>query len=172
MNETLAAKAQLEEATSRFLAAFAHATDRQWQFRPSPSQWSMADVTEHVAISTRNIGQMLSKRLLESPIGSQATAVDDVEIPYLFYRGDEPPNVARPTGSLSDRGAAADALDASARSIVQWADGVTANLRTVGLAHPVFGLLDGIQWLLFAAAHVERHRAQLIGLKRHRDFPG
>jgi hypothetical protein len=26
--------------------------------------------------------------------------------------------------------------------------------------------MDGIQWLLFVTAHTERHRAQLIGLKR------
>jgi hypothetical protein len=32
----------------------------------------------------------------------------------------------------------------------------------VGAPHPAFGLLDGEQWLLFASAHLERHRAQLL----------
>jgi hypothetical protein len=49
--------------------------------------------------------------------------------------------------------------------------GVRVDLRGVAVPHPVFGLLDGVQWLFFAAAHTERHRAQLIGLKRHCNFP-
>ena len=36
--------------------------------------------------------------------------------------------------------------------------------RFTFVPHPVFGLMDGLQWVLFAAAHTERHRAQLIGL--------
>ena len=171
MNGKVAAKAQVREATERFVAECARATDGQWLFRPTPTQWSMAHVTEHVAISNGNIRQMLTKRLLDSPIGGRATDVVDVEIPYLFYRGDEPPNVATPTGDWTNRETAMEALSASARAILEWAGGVNADLRTVGIAHPVFGLLDGVQWLLFAAAHTERHRAQLIGLRRHQEFP-
>jgi hypothetical protein len=51
------------------------------------------------------------------------------------------------------------------RGIEQWAaENVGRDLRAIGTPHPVFGLLDGVQWLLFAGAHTERHRAQLIGL--------
>jgi len=39
--------------------------------------------------------------------------VDDEEIPYLFYRGDEPPHVAAPTGTWIDRAVALADLDAS-----------------------------------------------------------
>lgn len=171
MNEKPAAEQQIREAMARFLGELAPASPAQWQFRPSPTQWSMADVAEHVAIANRNIHQRLSERLLDSPVAGRALGVIDVEIPFLFYRGDEPPNIATPTGALADPGAAREALDAGARAILQWADGVDADLRAVGLPHPVFGLLDGVQWLLFAGAHVERHRAQIIGLKRHREFP-
>ena len=171
MDEKIAAEARLREATERFLVEAALATEGQWLFRPARSRWSMADVTEHVVISNRNICRLLSRRLLESPLGGRAVDVTDAEIPYLFYRGDEPPDVAAPTGALTDRKAAAEALAASAQSILAWAGGVTLDLRTVGVAHPAFGLLDGIQWLLFTGAHVERHRAQLVGLRRHRDRP-
>ena len=33
------------------------------------------------------------------------------------------------------------------------------------------GVLDAMQWLLFAAAHVERHRAQAIGVLSEADSP-
>jgi len=157
---------QLREATERMLAELTRVTDAQWSIRTAPDQWSVAQVAEHVAISNRNICRMLMKRLLVSPLGDRTTDVTDAEIPYLFYRGDEPPDVAAPTGDWM-KAHAAQELDASARAIVEWAQGANTDLRSVGIAHPVFGLLDGIQWLLFAAAHTERHRAQILGLRRH-----
>ena len=39
--------------------------------------------------------------------------VDDEEIPYLVYRGDEPPHVAAPTGTWTDRAVALADIDAS-----------------------------------------------------------
>lgn len=171
MNEAAAARLQIREASTRFAAALASLDAAQWRFRPAPGQWSPADVAEHVAIANGNLGRALAARLLESPIGSAAVAVTDAEIPYLFYRGEEPPGVAAPTGALVDPAQGVAAIETSARSILDWADGVHADLRAFGLPHPVFGLLDGVQWLLFAGAHMERHRAQLVGLQRHREFP-
>jgi hypothetical protein len=161
----------LDEASQRFLRSCVRATDGQWLFRPTATSWSMADVTEHVTISNRNIHRMLTRRLLDSPVSGRATDVLDLEIPYLFHRGEEPPDVAAPSGEGTDRQSAMESLRTSARSILDWADTVATDLRTVGVAHPAFGLLDGVQWLLFAAAHTERHRSQLIGLARHRNFP-
>jgi hypothetical protein len=86
----------------------------------------------------------------------------------MAQRGDEPPNVATPSGAWTDRQLAIERFDANAGTLLEWADGTDADLRAVGLEHPVFGLLDGVQWLHFAEAHIERHRAQLLGLVRGR----
>jgi hypothetical protein len=169
LNEKIAAE-QVRTATQRFVAVCAGIKQSQWTFRPADTPWSMGHVTEHVAVSNRNICQLLTKRLLDNPTGGAPTAVIDAEIPYLFYRGEEPPNVATPSGGWT-HAEAVEALDTSARSILEWAAAVDTDLRTVGIAHPVFGLFDGLQWLLFVAAHTERHRSQLIGLQLHRDFP-
>ena len=155
----------IREATERFVAECSSATDGQWSFCPAPGAWSMAHVAEHVAISNGNLHSVLSKRLLESPMQSRRADVLDVEIPYLFYRGDEPPNLATPSGTWTDRQRALDSVNGSSAKILEWTDAVARDLREVGVVHPVFGLMDGVQWLLFAAAHYERHRAQLIGLK-------
>lgn len=165
MDDKRAAESEIRSANDRFIATCAAATDAQWTFRPS-SGWSMAEVAEHVAISNRNIGKLLAKGLLGSPIGDRRPGVSDVEIPYLFYRGDEPPNVGAPTGACGERRDAIVAVEESARAILAWSSGAHADLRSLGVEHPVFGLLDGVQWLLFVAAHTERHRAQLIGLGR------
>jgi len=97
--------------------------------------------------------------------------VADDEIPYLFYRGDEPPNVSTPTGSWTDIDSATEQFAASAESLATWYAESDLDLRAYAAPHPVFGTLDAMQWLLFAQAHIERHRAQVIGLTQRPGFP-
>lgn len=162
---------EIREAAERFVAELVVATDEQWRFRPEPDVWSMSHVAEHVAKANDNLGRVLTRRLLDSPMPARMGDVIDAEIPYLFYRGDEPPNLATPTGDWMDRDAACERVNESSLRILTWSESVTVDLRSVGVSHPAFGLMDGIQWLLFAAAHLERHRAQLVGLKQHPAFP-
>jgi len=163
VSEKSAAAEAIRGAALRLRADCARASAAQWNARPAPDAWSVAHVAEHVAISNRGILAALSKRVALTPLAGRATDVLDLEIPYLFYRGEEPPQVATPTGGWTQP-AALDALDASSQTLLDWAHECALDLRAVGAPHPAFGVLDGIQWLLFAAAHMERHRAQVIGL--------
>jgi hypothetical protein len=147
------------------------ATSEQWLFCPAPGAWSISRIAEHVGISAQNIADRLASRLAGAAIERGATGVEDFEIPYLFYRGDEPPNVATPTGTWIDRKLAALRISASLDALASWAAAAGLDLRAHGLAHPAFGVLDGVQWILFAAAHTERHRAQAIGVRKHGSFP-
>ena len=165
MNAKSAAQA-VREAGERLVAECARASTAQWLFRPALDAWSMSHVAEHVAIANGNLHALLAKRLLASPLEGRTPDVLDLEIPYVFYRGDEPPNVGKPTGTWTDPRAALEKLAASAHAIVAWGEATDADLRRFGAPHPAFGLLDGVQWLLFAAAHMERHRSQVIGLRR------
>ena len=163
MSEKPAAIVQIRGAAERLRTDCARASAAQWSARPASDAWSVAHVAEHVAISNRGILATLGKRVAANPLAGRAPAVLDLEIPYLFYRGEEPPQVATPTGAWTQP-AALDALDASSQALLDWAEDCALDLRAVGAPHPAFGLLDGIQWLLFAAAHMERHRAQVLGL--------
>jgi hypothetical protein len=53
--------------------------------------------------------------------------------------------------------------------LVACARGTAADLRAYGLPRPVFGVFDGVQWILFAAAHTDNHVPQLRALRAHRD---
>ncbi len=156
----------LRDATGRFVQHCSLAANRQWNFRPRPGAWSMGDVAEHVALANRGILTRLSKTLVGSPIEARVPDIIDEEIPYLFYRGDEPPNVATPTGGWTLWTEVAKTFQEHATALLLWVDETHLDLRAYGVAHPVFGLMDGMQWVLFAAAHTERHRAQLIGIQR------
>jgi hypothetical protein len=150
-------------ASDRFAAQCERATALQWKHRPSASDWSMGDVAEHVTIANRNIAKRLSTL---TPLGERRSEVIDDEIPYLFYRGDEPPNVATPSGTWNSWVDHAEEYRHSVNAILTTIENAHFDLRTHGATHPVFGTLDGSQWLLFSGAHTERHRSQLIGLQR------
>lgn len=170
MRESERAAAELNDATERFVRT-ACVGPEPWRYAP-PGGWSLSRITEHVAISCDNVAELLRSHLASRPIERGATGVLDLEIPYLFYRGDEPPSVATPTGTWTDPDDAAVRLVASADAIIAWTRATTLDLRGFGVRHPVFGVLDGVQWLLFAAAHLERHRAQALGVKSLAGFPG
>jgi hypothetical protein len=143
-------------------------SEAQWLFKPASDAWSASEVTEHVSMANRRIHGRLANGL--EPLAGPPGVADD-EIPYLFYRGDEPPNVSTPTGSWTDIGSAAAQFAASAESLATWYAESDLDLRAYGAPHPAFGTLDAMQWLLFAQAHIERHRAQVIGLTRRPGFP-
>lgn len=92
--------------------------------------------------------------------------ITDDEMPYLFYGGEEPPNLATPTGTWTNLNEGVERLRGSADAIVDWASGTPLELRCHGLVHPVFGLLDGAQWVRFAAVHTWRHRPDLQQVRK------
>ncbi len=158
----------LRRSTDRFIDGIAGTSEAQFLSHSGPGHWSASEITEHLAIANRGIHARLTKGL--ETLASPGSVADD-EIPYLFYRGDEPPNVSTPTGSWTDIDRAIEEFAGTAERLISWHAGSDRDLRACGAPHPVFGVLDGHQWLLFAQAHIERHRAQVIGLASHPDFP-
>lgn len=151
------------EAFDRFVATAESTRGEDWTLREGHHPWSLGDTVEHVTISISNIARRL-ETISSRPLNGEKPGVVDFEIPYLFYRGDEPPNVATPTGAYhADRGAALAGFCKAADAFEQLVQATQLDLRLYGAPHPWFGVLDGVQWILFAGAHAERHRAQVIG---------
>lgn len=158
--------ARVIQAEHRLARECEEAPEALWHSRPAANHWSMADVCEHVTLSHDNLYKLLSARVLETRIATGATDVADDEMPFLFYRGEEPPNIAVPIGRWPAKADGIAAFRASVKPFISWAEAANIDLRGHGASHPIFGMLDGVQWLLFTAAHMERHRAQIIGLLR------
>ena len=134
-----------------------------WQAHPRPG-FSVGEVLEHMTLSNVLFERRLTS-ILDKPVGEAPYAnLEDGEIPHLFERATEPPGLAEPTGAWQNADLALAQFNASARPISQLAARDTGDLRRKGASHPVFGPLDGVQWALFAAAHNERHRSEIIGL--------
>jgi hypothetical protein len=162
MGEFRDAIAAFDAATRRAVQTCASVPAGLW-VQKDRSGTSMSEVVEHMALSNGLFLQRLEK-ILASPGGSDPYAqLEDAEIPHLFGRVDEPPGIAEPTGTWSDRDDALRSLEASAAPLVALSNSA-GDFRRRGARHPLFGPLDGVQWALFAEAHTERHRSELIGM--------
>jgi hypothetical protein len=84
-----------------------------------------------------------------------------------MFAGPAPPGLAEPTGRFATRAEGIAALIEIRDELVAWVQATTADLRAHGLPHPAFGVFDGVQWILFAAAHTDNHQPQLRALQAH-----
>jgi hypothetical protein len=78
----------------------------------------------------------------------------------------------QPTGRWATQAECTAAFIEGDEQLKRWFTGVTDDLRLVGTVHPVLGMLDGVQWLLFLAAHTERHTRQVREVRGMMGFPG
>jgi len=61
-----------------------------------------------------------------------------------------------PIGQFTE---ASDALTA-------WYENTDSDLRSLTYPRALFGLLDGVQWLLFAASHHDNHARDVLELRK------
>ena len=124
----------------------------------------ICDIVEHMAISNGLFARRLEAMIAAPPHGGRCSQLEDDEVPFLFERAVEPPGLAEPTGTWINRNEAVERYGKSARAFIELSARAVGDMRSKGSPHPLFGTLDGVQWIIFAAAHNERHRSEIIGL--------
>jgi hypothetical protein len=164
INEALA---EFRASTDRFDAAFAGATDAVWVYKPAPDVYSMAETIEHVTMADRGVRGVASKALRPFAPGEHVAFPDDA-FPTMFDdAGPPPPGADEPSGTWTDQTAALAQFKEMANTLAAWYESSDADLRSLTCPHPVFGLLDGVQWLLFAASHHDNHTRDVLQLRKH-----
>jgi hypothetical protein len=166
-----AAVARFEQSTESFLQLLDDVSEREWRLRPAGETWSLAETVEHVVLANRSIHATL-QQLLTAPLSASAAPFDDSAISSEMFAtaSPPPPGAGEPKGRFTTREQGLAALVEVRDRLIASAREAGADLRTHGLPHPVFGLFDGVQWILFAAAHTDNHLPQLRGLRAHREL--
>ena len=164
------AVARFEGSTRAFVDALDGVSEQAWRLRPMGEPWSLADTVEHVVLANRLVCATLA-RLLAAPFPAGTPRFDDAAISAGTFDGVAPPprDLAEPKGRFATHSEESAALVETHEQLVGWARGTAADLRAYGLPHPVFGVFDGVQWILFAAAHTDNHLPQVRALRAHPD---
>jgi hypothetical protein len=143
-------------------------SEREWRIRPAGETWSLAETVEHVVLANRSVHAAL-RRLVAAPIPAGVPRFDDAAISSAMFVNapPPPPGAGEPQGCFATREEGITALREICDKLIAWPRETTGDLRAHGVLHPVFGVFDGVQWILFAAAHTDNHLPQLRTLRAH-----
>jgi len=149
-------------------------SEAQWNFKPAPDRWSVAQVMEHIAAAEDFLRDVTKDKVMTSPAGESARDVKKTDeavlamVPDRTHKAQAPEPLVpsnrfgSPDGSLKHFVESRSATEDFLKS--------TAGLRDHVMDSPL-GKLDGYEFVLFIAAHSERHTKQINEVKADPNFP-
>ncbi|HST13179.1 MAG TPA: DinB family protein [Terriglobales bacterium] len=147
----------------------------QWNFKPAPDKWSVAEVTEHIAAAEEYIrGMVVSKVMVgpARPAGEDVAVIDEMVLKMIPDRSHpaQAPDPLKPTNRFgSPEGSLKHFMEA--RATTEDFLTKTPDLREHAVDSPLGKKLDGYEWVLFIAAHSDRHTKQILEVKANPNFP-
>ena len=171
------AVAELESSQKAFLEATNGLSEAQWNFKPAPDRWSIAECAEHIGVTENFIVKLITEQALKSAAEpekrSQVQGKDAAIMVMGVDRSSKfkAPEVIQPTRRWATSGEITkNVLENRARTI-EFISTTQEDLRDHFMDHPVFKTLDTYQWILLTSAHMRRHTAQILEVKADLNFP-
>ncbi len=148
----------------------------QWTFKPAADRWSVGEVAEHILVSEQLFMQLIKGPLLQAPRGdaSDVKEIPSEEIMTLMRDRSQrfqAPEPAQPTGRWPTQDAFLAEWKAERKANLEWVKTTDADLHGHVMQHPALGLVDGMRWIAFMAAHAERHLLQIDEVMEHPGYP-
>lgn len=164
----------LESTKASLLEATKDLSEAQWNFQPAPDRWSVAQVMEHIAVSEDFIRDNLVKEKVMVSQGKPDRDVKKIDEAVVTMIPDRTHKVRAqaPVLPRNRYGSPEDSLKhflesrATTEQYLKPAEG----LRNHVMDGPV-AKMDGYEFLLFIAAHCERHTKQIEEVKADPNFP-
>ncbi len=166
----------LESTKKGVLDATKGLSDAQWNFKPAPDRWSVAEVMEHLAAAEDLLRGMDQEQVMKSPEvpvrdAAETKKADDgvlAMVPDRSHKA-QAPEPLKPTNRFGSPAGAQKHFVESRATTEEYLKN-TAGLRA-HLADSPLGKLDGYEFVLFIAAHSERHTKQMLEVKADPSFP-
>jgi hypothetical protein len=164
------------ESTKQGVAdATAGLSAAQWNFKPAPEKWSIAEVTEHIAAAEDFLRARIVEKVMVGPARPAGENVAEIDAMVLKMVPDrshpaQAPDPLKPTNRFgSPESSLKHFMDA--RAATEDYLNKTQDLRDHATDSPFGKKLDGYEWILFIAAHSERHTKQIQEVKSNPNFP-
>jgi hypothetical protein len=165
----------LESTKKNVLEATEGLSQAQWNFKPTPDSWSVAQVMEHIAAAEDFIRDNLVKeKVMVSPSGPPGRDVKKTDEAVVAMDPDrthkaQSPEPLVPSNRFGSPDGSVNHFVESRATTEQFLK-TTTGLRDHVMDGPV-GKMDGYEFVLFIAAHCERHTKQINEVKAHLNFP-
>jgi hypothetical protein len=169
--------AELEGSRKVFLDATSGLSEAQWNFKPAPDRWSIAECAEHIGVTETLILNLITEQALKGPAEPEKrTLVQGKDSSVMTMVVDrtakfKAPEAVQPTRRWTTSGEITkNVLESRARTI-EFVSTTQEDLRDHFMDHPVFKTLDTYQWILLTSGHMRRHTAQILEVKADPNFP-
>jgi len=166
----------LESTKKGVLEATHGLSEAQWNFKPGPERWSVAEVMEHLAAAEDLLRGMTQDVVAKSPVVAPRSAeevkkTDEGVLRMIPDRSQkaQAPEPLKPTNRFGSPAAAQKHFVESRTQTEEFLKS-TPGLRAHVGDSPV-GKLDGYEFILLVAAHSERHTKQMLEVKADPNFP-
>jgi hypothetical protein len=164
----------LEKTKQGVLDATKDLSEAQWNFKPGPDRWSIAQVTEHIAAAEDYIRGIVVEKVMVAPAvpGRDLKKTDDdvmAMIPDRSHKAQAPEPLV-PTNRFGSPDGSLKHFLASRAETEQFLK-TTTGLRDHAVDSPMGTKLDGYEFVLLIAAHSERHTKQILEVKADPNYP-
>ena len=166
----------LESTRQGVLDATQGLSPAEWNFKPAPERWSVAEVAEHIASAEDYIRGAIVEKILSAPTrpaGEDVAAIDEMVLKMIPDRSHkvQAPEPLKPTNRFGSPEASVKHF-LEARAVTVDFLTKTPGLRDHAADSQLFGKkMDAYEWVLFIAAHSERHTKQILEVKADPNFP-
>jgi len=165
----------LESTRQGVQNATAGLSQAQWNFKPAPDKWSVAEVTEHIAAAEDMLRGMVTDQVMKAPprpAGEDVKPIDEMvltAIPDRTHKA-QAPEPLKPTNRFGSPEAALKHFTESREQTLDFLK-KHDDLRDHASDSPLGKKLDAYEWILFVAAHSDRHTKQINEVKADPNFP-
>lgn len=162
--------AHLEMTESWLVSELAGLSPAQLSFRMTPDSWSIADVTEHLAIAEPQYWQRVRDSMKQPATTDKIEATDAAILWYGIDRTNrQKTGEARvPHGTFKSASEALGAFRRLRSTMRDYAQSTSDDLRSRKLLE---GNMDVYQWFLMISTHSQRHILQIREVKAHASYP-
>jgi hypothetical protein len=166
--------AQLERTNAMLLSAVEGLTPEQWNFKPAPDRWSIADNVEHLVLAESMLRDMTKQAMQEAASAEKLADArkDEMILTRVVDRTTKVKTFEplEPTGRWASQAEAVEAFRKE-RKLTKKLAKEGGDLRAFVMDHPVVKDLDAYGNLIFASAHTERHIQQINEVKASDGYP-
>jgi hypothetical protein len=164
----------LEKTKQGVLDATKGLSDAQWNFKPGPDRWSIAQCMEHIAAAEDYIRGLVVEKVMLAPAvpGRDVKATDEAvlaKVPDRSTKAQAPEPIV-PTNRYGTPDAAVTHFVESRAKTEDFLK-TTPGLRDHAVDSPMGTKMDAYEFVLLIAAHSERHTKQILEVKADPNYP-
>jgi hypothetical protein len=168
------AEQYLQQTRDGVVAATKGLSEAQMKFKPAPDRWSVAETLEHITLAEDFLLLNDKDKIMKAPAGAADRDTAKIDAMLLAMVPDrtqkrQAPGPLVPTGRWTPVETLEHFLKSRAQTVAFLAS--TPDLRGHVADSPLGQPMDAYEWLLFMAAHSQRHTKQILEVKADPNFP-